>query len=1206
MLNIVKKIVGTKNDRELKRMRPLVEQVSQFEPAIAALSNEGLRAKTEEFRSRIREKTATERHHLEERLAEQRRQADAPTIEDATEGAKDLKTQIDEADKELRAAENRMLDEILPEAFACVREASKRTTGLRHFDVQFIGGIVLHEGKISEMKTGEGKTLVATGPLYLNALTGRGAHLVTVNDYLARRDVQWMGPIFHLLGVSVASIVHDYSYLFDPTYVVKDYRMLNLRPIERKEAYRADITYGTNHEFGFDYLRDNMKFTLEEYVQRELNFAIVDEVDNILIDEARTPLIISGPAEESTDKYYIIDRVIPRLKKGVRKERQGDAPAEESGDYWVDEKSRSAVLTEGGVAKVERMLGVTNLYDPNHIDTLHHVNQALKAHALFQRDVDYIVKDGQVIIVDEFTGRLMPGRRWSDGLHQAVEAKEGVRIERENQTLATITIQNYFRMYKKLAGMTGTADTESVEFKNIYKLDVVVVPPNKKMIRIDHPDVVYKSEREKFDAVIEEVEECHERGQPVLVGTVSVEKSERLAKMLKKKGIKHNVLNAVNHEAEANVIAQAGRHKAVTIATNMAGRGTDILLGGNPEFLARSDMENEWIQRSSALPEGGQRYEEVLQKLRDKYDETIQQARKQYEPKWQPFEEKQAEALERLTEAHRTYLEAEFWAARADYEDKIARLAVQPEPALASACADAAASYSEALQGVDRVTGPYFGDEGQQRFLHALDELQQALREAAHNGGGNANRLSAAQTVFERARNDYERAIQKALAASHGDANDLEAARRVYTETEREYKQAEAAYLEQRKPFEEAVAAAQRDYEETRRKYTKAVEDVREEMEKAPLEFRGRYEQVLHKYQELCAQEREKVIEAGGLYIVGTERHESRRIDNQLRGRSGRQGDPGASRFFLSLEDDLLRIFGAERIQGLMTRLGMEEGEPIEHRLITRAVANAQSKVEGHNFDIRKHLLEYDDVMNQQREIVYGRRREILGSLNLKADVLLMADDVAAGIVERFANRELHPDEWDWQALSDSLFKSFSLRFRLSEEQNQAISPERLEQAVIDAVRAAYEEKERTFSPPVLRHLEKLVLLETLDSLWKDHLLSMDHLKEGIGLRGYAQQNPLQEYKKEGFELFEEMMQQLETDVVEKVFTVQIARQEDVQRMEARRRPQPMQMVMAGGGAPQQAQQRKPEPARRTADKVGRNDPCPCGSGKKYKKCHGT
>ena len=1206
MLNIVKKIVGTKNDRELKRMRPLAQQISECEPAIAPLSDEGLRAKTDEFRTRIREQTTKERAQLEALLAEQRRQAENPSTDDTPEGTKDIKTQIEDAEKELRTAENRVLDDILPEAFACVREASKRTTGLRHFDVQFIGGIVLHQGKIAEMKTGEGKTLVATGPLYLNALTGRGAHLVTVNDYLARRDVQWMGPIFHLLGLSVASIVHDTSYLFDPTYVVKDYRMLNLRPIERKDAYRADITYGTNHEFGFDYLRDNMKFMLEEYVQRELNFAIVDEVDNILIDEARTPLIISGPAEESTDKYYIIDRIIPRLKKGERKERQGDAPAEESGDYWVDEKSRSAVLTEGGVAKVERMLGVTNLYDPNHIDTLHHVNQALKAHALFNRDVDYIVKDGQVIIVDEFTGRLMPGRRWSDGLHQAVEAKEGVRIERENQTLATITIQNYFRMYHKLAGMTGTADTESVEFKNIYKLDVVVVPPNRKMVRIDHSDVVYKTEREKFNAVIEEVEECYARGQPALVGTVSVEKSERLAKMLKKKGVKHNVLNAVNHEAEANVIAQAGRYQAVTIATNMAGRGTDILLGGNPEFLARSDMENEWIQRSSALPEGGQRYEEVLQKLRDKYEETVQQARKQYEPKWQEFEEKQAEALERLTEAHRTYLEAEFWAARTDYEDKIARLATQPEPALAAACAEAAASYSEALQGVDRVTGPYFGDEGQQRFLHALEELQQALRDTDQNGGGNANRLSAAQTLFERSRGDYERAIQKALAETSGTGNDLPTARRVYEETEREYKQAEAAYLEQRKPFEEAVAAAQRDYEDTRRKYTKAVEDVREEMEKAPLEFRDRYEEIRRKYEELCAQEREKVIAAGGLYIIGTERHESRRIDNQLRGRAGRQGDPGASRFFLSLEDDLLRIFGAERIQGLMTRLGMEEGEPIEHRLITRAVANAQSKVEGHNFDIRKHLLEYDDVMNQQREIVYGRRRELLGSVNLKADVLGMADDLASGIVEQFANREVHPEEWDWQALNDSLFKSFSLRFQLSDEEKQAMSAERLGQAVIDSVHAVYEQKEHTFTPPVLRHLEKLVLLETLDSLWKDHLLSMDHLKEGIGLRGYGQQNPLQEYKKEGFELFEAMMQQLETDVVEKVFTVQIARQEDVQRMEQRRRPQPAQMVMSGGGGAQQAQQRKAEPARRTADKVGRNDPCPCGSGKKYKKCHGT
>jgi preprotein translocase SecA subunit len=1011
-----------------------------------------------------------------------------------------------------------------------------------------------------------------------------------------------MGPIYHLLGVSLASIVHEASFLYDPTYVVKDYRMLNLRPIDRKDAYLADITYGTNHEFGFDYLRDNMKFTLEEYVQRELNYAIVDEVDNILIDEARTPLIISGPAEESTDKYYVIDRIIPRLRKGERKDAVGDQRPEESGDYWVDEKSRSAVLTEQGVSKVERMLGITNLYDPNHIDTLHHVNQALKAHAIFHRDVDYIVKDGQVIIVDEFTGRLMPGRRWSDGLHQAVEAKEGVRIERENQTLATITIQNYFRMYKKLAGMTGTADTESVEFKNIYKLDVVVVPPNKKMTRTDHPDTVYKTEREKFDAVVEEIVDCHERGQPVLVGTVSVEKSERLAKMLKKKGAKHNVLNAVNHEAEANIIAQAGRYKQVTIATNMAGRGTDILLGGNPEFLARSDMENEWIQRSDALPEGGQRYEEVLQKLRERYDEAIQQARRKFEPKWQPFEESQAEALNRLTDAHRAYLEATFWKWRAEYEGKMEQVSAGAAAGagMAAPCATAAANYSEALQAVDRVTGPYFGDEGQQRFLNSLAELQEAL-----NGDGDSNRLAPARVAFERARSDYERAIQKALVASDGDGIDYEAAKRVYDDTEREYKQAEAAYLEQRKPFEEAVAAAQHDYEETRRKYTKAVEDVREEMEKAPLEFRTRYDEILAGYKELCAQERDKVIAAGGLHIIGTERHESRRIDNQLRGRSGRQGDPGSSRFYLSLEDDLMRIFGAERIQGLMTRLGMEEGVPIEHRLITRAVANAQSKVEGHNFDIRKHLLEYDDVMNQQREIIYGRRREILGSNNLKADVLTMAENVAGGIVAQYANRETHADEWDWKALSDILYKNFTLRFAVTEADKDGLTPDRLEQMVIDQIHAVYEEKERAFTPPVLRHLEKLVLLQTVDTLWKDHLLSMDHLKEGISLRGYGQRDPLQEYKKEGFTAFESMMDELESDVVEKVFTVQIARQEDVERMEARRRPQPAQMVASGGGMPQR-QPGKVETVRRDSEKVGRNDPCPCGSGKKYKKCHGT
>jgi len=600
---LLHKIFGSKNDRELKKLRPLVEKINQLEPEFTSLSPEALRAKTDEFKERIR--TATQ--DLRAGLAEiQARTVGSEEGQDDTGAEKEeLKEEAEKLEKELRQTEAEVLDEILPQAFAAVREASRRTTGMRHFDSQLLGGVVLHQGKIAEMKTGEGKTLVATLPLYLNALLDRGAHLVTVNDYLARRDVQWMGPIYHALGVSVASIVHDTSFLFDPTYLVKDYRFLNLRPIERKEAYRADITYGTNNEFGFDYLRDNMKFSLDDYVQRELQFAIVDEVDNILIDEARTPLIISGPAEESTEKYYVINRVIPRLQREI--------------DYTIDEKLRTATLTEEGMAKVERILGVRNLYDPAEIGTLHHVNQALRAHTLFKRDVDYVIKDGEVIIVDEFTGRLMPGRRWSDGLHQAVEAKEGVRIREENQTLATITIQNYFRMYKKLAGMTGTADTESVEFKKIYNLDVVVIPPNKPMIRIDHPDMVYKTEREKFNAVIEDIAECYGRGQPVLVGTISVEKSEHLSKLLKRKGIKHSVLNAVNHEAEANIIAQAGRFGAVTIATNMAGRGTDILLGGNPEFLARAELEKRWLssKMGASFPaQVGKSYEESLEELR--------------------------------------------------------------------------------------------------------------------------------------------------------------------------------------------------------------------------------------------------------------------------------------------------------------------------------------------------------------------------------------------------------------------------------------------------------------------------------------------------------------------------------------------------------------------------------------------------------------
>src|SRR2546422_5698218 len=664
----IKRLIGTKNDREIKRIRPYVGKISELEPEYQRLSDAELKGKTDQFKKHIAEATAGLNKDLEEARNE------AVTVE--PDQREELKNSVEELDKELRQKESEVLEELLPEAFAAVREASRRTIGLRHFDVQMIGGVVLHEGKIAEMKTGEGKTLVATLALYLNALTGRGVHLITVNDYLARRDVQWMGPIYHKLGLSTASIVHEVSYLFDPSYLTKDYRYLNLRPITRQEAYLADITYGTNNEFGFDYLRDNMKFSLEEYVQRELNYAVVDEVDNILIDEARTPLIISGPAEESTDKYYNIDRVIPKLQRGAV--IQGDpsqedrAAIEAKGDYTVDEKSRSVTLTEGGVAKVERLLGVHNLYDPRQIDTLHHVQQALKAHAIFKRDVDYVIKDGEVIIVDEFTGRLMPGRRWSDGLHQAVEAKERVHIREENQTLATITIQNYFRMYKKLGGMTGTADTEAPEFKKIYKLDVVVIPTHRTMIRLDNADVVYRTENEKFDAVVEEIAARNKNGQPMLVGTTSVAKSERLSRMLKKKSVKHNVLNAVNHEAEATIIAQAGRFGAVTIATNMAGRGTDILLGGNPDFLARSDMENEWISRAAKLPVQGAalRYEDALAELREKYEEAVQKAEKQYIKEGEIYEQQRSDALKRTTELQREIREmSPFREVRQRYED---------------------------------------------------------------------------------------------------------------------------------------------------------------------------------------------------------------------------------------------------------------------------------------------------------------------------------------------------------------------------------------------------------------------------------------------------------------------------------------------------------------------------------------------------------
>jgi preprotein translocase SecA subunit len=1196
LTSLLHKVFGSKNDRELKKLRPSVEKINQLESEFANLSAEALRAKTDDFKERIRTATHDLRAHLEELRA---RTVEGDDLHgDVDEEGEEVKAETEKLEKELHQAEGEVLGDLLPEAFAAVREASRRTTGMRHFDSQLLGGIVLHQGKISEMKTGEGKTLVATLPLYLNALLSRGAHLITVNDYLARRDVQWMGPIYYALGLSVASIVHDTSFLFDPTYLVKDYRFLNLRPIDRKEAYQADITYGTNNEFGFDYLRDNMKFSLDDYVQRELHFAIVDEVDNILIDEARTPLIISGPAEESTEKYYVINRVIPRLQRNL--------------DYTIDEKLRNATLTEEGVAKIERMLGVKNLYDPAEIGTLHHVNQALRAHTLFKRDVDYVIKDGEVIIVDEFTGRLMPGRRWSDGLHQAVEAKEGVRIREENQTLATITIQNYFRMYKKLAGMTGTADTESVEFKKIYNLEVAVIPPNKPMVRIDHPDMVYKTEREKFNAVLDDIAECHGRGQPVLVGTISVEKSEHLGKLLKRKGIKHSVLNAVNHEAEANIIAQAGRFGAVTIATNMAGRGTDILLGGNPEFLARAEIEKRWLSNkvgATSPTQAGKSYEESLEELRAEYNEAVSRAREKYEKEWQPFEERRNAALKRMTETYRPFLHASWQKAQEEYESLASRLdfpnGTKDDAPLIEQYNQARVAYEHALSEYDKVIGPALTEDQQHEFEALQTEYANLLEGEVMTVA--PSRLETVRSRYERMLGDYGRAIVRIAEIPASDnggvTRQYEEAQQAHEEAVRTYEEAERSYEEKHTPYEEAVAAAERAYEEKRRERVKVVEEVREQLEKAPDLYQQTFNETLEKYRKVCAEEREKVVAAGGLHILGTERHEARRIDNQLRGRAGRQGDPGTSRFYLSLEDDLLRIFGAERIQKIMDRLGMEEGEPIEHGLVTRAIENAQKRVEAHNFDIRKHLLEYDDVMNKQREVIYQRRRSFLAGEDLKGEVQAMIEVLAEDTVASYANKDVLPEEWDWKSLDDALFRQFNFRLQAGEEERQDYTPETLADSVRERALQVYEERERTFTPPVLRYLEKVILLQTMDSLWKDHLLAMDHLKEGIGLRGYGQKNPLQEYQKEAFAMFGELSQRMQEDVVEKLFTVQIARQEDAQRIEQPRRAPQRQVLMSHGGAAQQAQLKQ---IKRDEPKVGRNDPCPCGSGKKYKKCHGT
>jgi preprotein translocase subunit SecA len=906
---LIKKVVGSKNDRELKRLWPIVARINAHESGVAALDDTQLAVKSVDFRRRL--------------------------------------------------AGGEPIDDVLPEAFAVVRETAKRCLGMRHFDVQLLGGVVLHEGKISEMKTGEGKTLVATLPLYLNALGGQGCHLITVNDYLAKRDAQWMAPVYHALGMSVGVIQHDASFVFDPAYETSDRRMHSLRPVSRREAYAADITYGTNNEFGFDYLRDNMVVESAQCVQRELHYAIVDEVDSILIDEARTPLIISGPSEESTDLYYRIDKIIPYLKAST--------------DYTIEEKTKTVALTEEGNAKVERLLGVDNLYDVANMSLVHHVGQALRAHTLYRLDVDYVVKDGQVIIVDEFTGRLMPGRRWSDGLHQAVEAKEGVKIASENQTLATITFQNYFRLYDKLAGMTGTADTEAAEFSKIYSLDVVVAPTHRPMSRVDTPDVVYRTEREKFEAIVQEIIDLHSKGQPVLVGTISIEKSERLSAMLKRRGVEHSVLNAKYHEKEAEIIAQAGRKGAVTIATNMAGRGTDILLGGNPDFLVKRELQKQ--------------------------------------TEWTP------EEVQRLT-----------------------------------------------------------------------DQIRK--------------------------------------------------------ETERE---------------------------------------------------------------------KQDVVAAGGLHILGTERHESRRIDNQLRGRSGRQGDPGSSRFYLSLEDDLMRIFGSDRISGLMQRLGMEEGVPIEHRMVTRAIENAQKKVEAHNFEIRKQLLEYDDVMNKQREIIYERRKEILQGESVTETIQEMIDERLDGLLELYCSEERHIDEWDLKGLAEALHQQFALTIK--EDWLQSIQGrDALRTEVLGQIQELYRQRETDLGGTAMRQIERVVMLRVIDTLWKDHLLSMDYLKEGIGLRGYGQRDPLVEYKREGFDLFADMMGRVQSEVLSTLMRVQPLRgaPEEAQAVASPQSASPS--VPSPARAPRLVFHRgdtgqgpsSAAPVHRDGEKVGRNDPCPCGSGKKYKKCCGS
>jgi len=891
MFNIIKKIFGSVNDRELKKLSPYIDRVNALEKDVSALTDTQLKAKTAEFKARLEK--------------------------------------------------GESLDDILPEAFAVVREAAKRVLGMRHYDVQVLGGIVLHQGRIAEMKTGEGKTLAATMPAYLNALTGKGVHIVTVNDYLAKRDSQWMGKIYRFLGLDVGVIVHGMDHN------------------QRKAAYNADITYGTNNEFGFDYLRDNMAIYKEQMVQRELNYAIIDEVDSILIDEARTPLIISGSAEKATDMYHRFARFVPRLKRDE--------------DYTVDEKANTVSLTESGIAKAEQFLGIDNLFDEKYMEIHHHLNQALKAYALMKRDRDYVVKDGQVIIVDEFTGRLMFGRRYSDGLHQAIEAKEGVKVERESQTLATITFQNYFRMYNKLAGMTGTAATEEEEFQKIYGLDVVVIPTNKPMIRQDYPDVIYKTEKAKFKAVVEEIVQCYQKGQPVLVGTVSIEKSEMLSSMLKKRGIPHQVLNAKHHEKEAEIVAQAGRIGQVTIATNMAGRGTDIMLGGNPEFLALQEMKKK--------------------------------------------------------------------------------------------------GYSEEV----------------------LNEV-----------------------------------------TSFAETNDPKI-----------------------------------------------------------LEARKVYNNLYKKYKKQTDKEHDEVVKLGGLHIIGTERHESRRIDNQLRGRAGRQGDPGSSRFYVSLEDDLMRLFGGDNIKGIMEKIGMEEDQPIEHPLITRSIENAQKKVEAANFSARKYVLEYDDVMNKQREVIYSQRQKILNTNNLKDTIIDMIEKVIDYIVEMYTGEREYPEEWDMDGLMEYAESIFLPKGALKLENVEDMKREDLKKLLMEKALELYEAKEKELGSDVMREFERVVMLKVVDQKWMDHIDAMDQLRQGIGLRAYGQKDPVMEYKFEGHQMYQQMIYSIREDTVRYIFQAQVSTKPVRQKR--------INSIRASHG--EQGEETRRKPIRRK--KIGRNEPCPCGSGKKYKKCCG-